>query len=160
MTDMQVWQQELSDNATLSSELEAVKAKLAETESLLMSQGESVSRQRSTIEMLRREVDTVKECHRADIELISQHLLDEAEDRDWCEQFDDFVESINRKLHIELTPRATEHDVEFVLRFTVQVTARDMEEATEQAWEFAKRVERYADGIDETDHNSTLELDV
>lgn len=75
--------------------------------------------------------------HERDIELIGNALLQEAEDRDWCSAYDDFIEVLNRSLTVELKSREHEYEVEIevtrkqVQRVTVTVTARDEDHARE-----------------------------
>ena len=71
-----------------------------------------------------------------DIETIGRLLLEEAERRGWCADFDDFVESINGKLTLAELP-VRQEEFEIVVRGTatiswsrnVTVTAKNEEEA-------------------------------
>lgn len=59
--------------------------------------------------------------HQADIEWIGQKLMSEAEQRDWCDQYDKFVEEVNNQLHVELPTRYIDYTAE--IRITVSYTA-------------------------------------
>lgn len=78
-----------------------------------------------------------RESHERDIELIGTALLQEAEDRDWCSAYDDFVEELNNKLSVELKTREHEYEVEIEVtqkrtqRVTVTITARTESHARE-----------------------------
>lgn len=93
--------------------------------------------------------------HERDIELIGNALLQEAEDRDWCSAYDDFIEVLNRSLTVELKSREHEYEVEIevtrkqVQRVTVTVTARDEDHARELINDDPSNY--YEDQIDEND---------
>jgi hypothetical protein len=78
-----------------------------------------------------------RESHEQDIDRIGTALLKEAEDRDWCSAYDDFVEELNRSLNVELKTREHEYEVEIEViqrrsqRITVTITARDEDHAKE-----------------------------
>jgi hypothetical protein len=78
-----------------------------------------------------------RESHEQDIDRIGTALLKEAEDRDWCSAYDDFVEELNRSLNVELKTREHEYEVEIEViqrrsqRITVTITARDEDHARE-----------------------------
>jgi hypothetical protein len=78
-----------------------------------------------------------RESHERDIELIGAALITEAEDRDWCSAYDDFVEELNNKLSVELKTREHEYEVEIEVtqkrtqRVTVTITARTESHARE-----------------------------
>lgn len=155
MTEMQVWQAEISD-VSLKSRLDEAERKLAEAERKL---AEADARIDNMLVRMSQHIDraaAAERAHRADIELISEKLTDEAENRGWCDEYDSFVRDVNSSLNIELTPRETEHEVSFTLTFVVRVDARDQEEAEERAWDQARDIERYADSHDGTDGNSNL----
>lgn len=76
-----------------------------------------------------------REKHERDIRIIGEALIEEAEERDWCSQFDDFIEKVNNELSVELPLRQHEYDVEMLITqtrtqtVTVTVTARNTDEA-------------------------------
>ena len=71
-----------------------------------------------------------------DIDTIGRLLLEEAERRDWCSDYDDFVEAVNGALNVAVLP-VREQEFEIVMRGTatvcwsrnVMVTARNEEDA-------------------------------
>lgn len=75
--------------------------------------------------------------HERDIELISEALLGQANDRDWCSEFDDFVENLNKSLSVELKKREKEYEVEIEVtqkrtqRVTVTINANSEAHARE-----------------------------
>jgi capsid protein len=77
------------------------------------------------------------DSHIQDIKLISDALMEQAEDRDWCDQYDNFIEELNTRLSIELEERTKEYEVEIEVtqtrtqRVTVTIKARDEDQARE-----------------------------
>jgi len=73
--------------------------------------------------------------HRADIAIIGERLIFEADQRGWCEQYDKVIEDLNAKLHVELPARAREYEVSvsFLVHMNVTVTADSPEEAQSEA---------------------------
>jgi hypothetical protein len=77
------------------------------------------------------------ESHINDINKISDALLKEADDRDWCSAYDDFVEELNQSLSVELKMREKEYEVDIEVTetrtqmVTVSIKARSEEHAKE-----------------------------
>lgn len=66
----------------------------------------------SELDVLRREKDRLQkelvlsmERHRRDVATIGSALIDEANERGWCSQYDDFVDTVNGDLHNKLPVR-------------------------------------------------------
>ena len=76
--------------------------------------------------------------HREDINTIGAALIEQADRREWCGEFDDLVEETNRRLHIDLPTRSRSYRIEVPVTVTVAlcVTAPDDESAIEAAQEF------------------------
>lgn len=87
------------------------------------------------IESLREEVSRVRTAHVRDINTLNNALLEEAENRDWCSEFDEFVEGVNGHLNIELDGRERDFDVtvEVTYRVVRTVSARTESEAEDLA---------------------------
>jgi hypothetical protein len=60
---------------------------------------------------VRRQVEMAREAHRHDIDTISKALTEEARARDWCSEYDRFLEKVNRDLNIDLAPRPRKYRV-------------------------------------------------
>ena len=100
-------------------------------------------RLRSTISELRRELADAHEVHRQDVTRIGEALLREAEQRHWCQDYDDVVEELNQRLTVALPGRARAWDVSFDVRVTIRVErARDEDQARERAGDIAEDIER------------------
>jgi hypothetical protein len=82
--------------------------------------------------------------HEADIERISSMLLAEAEQRDWCTQYDDFVEKLNNLLNIPLETRHRDYTAE--IRVTVSYTAVPSQ-AQDMAGDIAYALYSYGDSL-------------
>lgn len=88
------------------------------------------------IEGLTAEIALVRQRWAEDIATIGEALLDEAESRGWCSDFDDFIESTNPKLYADGLPRRVrdwEVTVMVEVAVPVAVSAVSEEEAIEIA---------------------------
>lgn len=74
--------------------------------------------------------------HENDIATIGEALLEEAERRGWCSDFDEFVSDVNEKLYASLPRRIKDFDVyvEVIARVRVSVSAADEDEARSEAY--------------------------
>lgn len=84
------------------------------------------------VEQLRRTVALLEQ----DAEIISDDLLEEAVNRGWCHEYNQFCEEVNSKLSmLALQPQESEYEVEVEVqaevntRYTVYVTASSLESA-------------------------------
>lgn len=70
-------------------------------------------------------------AHEADIKRIGEAMMRAAEDHDWCEVFDDYVDELNKKLAFKLPTRTHEYIVRRTYLVTTEekVTCRDEDEA-------------------------------
>jgi hypothetical protein len=93
----------------------------------------SVNSQQAEKILYKNRWETSIEKHRDDIEIISNALIAEAEKRDWCSDYDEFVDKLNGHLHKELTTRYTVYSVEATYTVTISrdVRALSEEEAIE-----------------------------
>jgi chromosome segregation ATPase len=88
---------------------------------------------------LQARLDTVQETVKSlysDAQIISDELLSEAESRDWCSEYDRFVDRVNGRLsRIELQQRIRNYEVSMTatVTFRVQVEATDEDGALEYA---------------------------
>jgi hypothetical protein len=100
----------------------------------------------------------------ADIDTIGSGLMEEAENRGWCSEYDDFVDNVNASLSVACLPaREKEYEVTWVETYTVSVprsatyTAKSAEEAEDMAREedcdTTLIIEAVRDGNWETDYN-------
>ena len=77
--------------------------------------------------------DDQKQKHIEDIQTIGDRLIEESNERNWCEEFDDIIEQVNQKMHIPLAPRKQDFEVTVYVTVSVSqevtVTARNEDEA-------------------------------
>ncbi len=83
------------------------------------------------IKRLDNEVSATMAKHRADIAAIGERLIAEAEDRDWCDTYDDVIKDLNQGLNVKLKVRVQPYVVDTIYTVTVRttVTATDEDEA-------------------------------
>jgi hypothetical protein len=83
--------------------------------------------------------------HRSDIAAIGRRLLDEADDRGWCDQYDTVVDELNKVLTVALPTRERDHEVEIEVRVTVRVSAHGEQDAADKAGAVIRQIEREID---------------
>ena len=73
--------------------------------------------------------------HQSDIKMIGDALIEEANDRDWCDLYDAFVGKLNSKLSIALEERSHDYEVTatFIITVSTTISARDEDDANDQA---------------------------
>ena len=69
--------------------------------------------------------------HREDIETIGTRLIKEAEDRGWCEVYDDVISDLNDKLYMKLEERTRDFVVEVQALVTFKITVPDQTSKSE-----------------------------
>lgn len=85
--------------------------------------------------------------HRRQMRCVADALLEEARRRDWCDEYNDFVDTVNSAAGAEVLRR---DEQEFVVRYVVSVTvtASNRDQATEQANEAVEA----GDGVGDIDY--------
>ena len=104
----------------------------------------------------------LRDLHRKDIALISQTFIKEADDRGYCEAYDEVIDALNKKLHYELDTREQEYEItaKYIVTVTYTTTAKCLSDAEETADEmdlhdYASRV---SDFEDITEHETSVRL--
>lgn len=89
------------------------------------------------LDAAREEARAARQRHEADIERVSDHLIEEAESRSWCSEYDRVVNEINEGMNVPLRQREREFSVtlDVTVRITRTVTAIDADAAGEIASE-------------------------
>lgn len=76
--------------------------------------------------------DDAETAHQHDIEVIGRTLIDEADNRDWCDEYDRVINNLNGSLRKELPLRSKSWTVtvkvSYVTDFTVEATSREQAE--------------------------------
>lgn len=103
---------------------------------------------------LARERDTARSHHSADISKIGERLIEEAESRSWCGEYDEIVNDLNTELNIELPLRRRSYIVtmDVTVRVYKTVEAVDEDEAYEIASEEIRSEDLDMDNHRNTDH--------
>lgn len=109
-------------------------SQVAELEAKVTNLIATVDNQRAQIT----DLQALQAHHQSDIEIIGEELLEEAERRGWCSDFDGWVDGVNARLTVSELP-TREHDYNVTLSYTVDVyvsvTARSESDAVDQAYE-------------------------
>lgn len=92
-----------------------------------------------------------EKAHIDDIHKIGTALIEEAEQRDWCDLYDEFISELNEKLNRPLDVRQHEYDVE------VEYTVRVRRNVTSATWDDAldslrQDVEGEMDNMDDVEY--------
>lgn len=99
------------------------------------------------IDRLNTSITSAHARHLADIEHIGETLIEEANRRDWCKDYDDIVDEMNRSLNTPLPTRNKDYQVTVSVTYdiTVNVTARSESEAEDQVREMShSTIQSYA----------------
>lgn len=99
--------------------------------------------------------------HESDIAKISEALIEAADERDWCSEYDSFIGDLNNELYLELSSR--KRDYELTVRvtrtvyadvtITVEATSEDEAEALfdEETYVYLDDLPRYISDWEEED---------
>lgn len=114
---------------------------------------------KAEIARLREHISNINQAHSKDIRLIGEALMEEANSRQWCAEYDEFVSNLNGRLRYDLPVRESEKEVFITytvkLKFTVDAPTDD--DATAKAQEMA---EEFMDRTDEIDSYDFEDADV
>ena len=69
------------------------------------------------------------------IQELKDALIEEANERDWCDMYDKFVSRLNSQLIVNLEEREREYEVQatFIITVSTTIKARDEDDANDQA---------------------------
>jgi len=148
----------------LTHEVEMLTTNLQNTEQELIETRMQYVDRGNTIDALRTQLNCAQENHREDIERISDRLIEEANDRGWCDTYDQIINQINRNLHVPLRRRERSYCVTQTIELTVTkyLTAVDEDQAERDAGElegFSSFVERQGWSYDGVNVRTTTEQD-
>lgn len=77
---------------------------------------------KNTAEQWELRSNTIRKHYESDIQMIGEALLEEAEDRGWCDDFDKFVSRLNDKLFTSLVERVKTYTITKKYMVTVSTT--------------------------------------
>lgn len=83
--------------------------------------------------------------HRSDIAIIGEALMSEANERDWCNEYDEIIDALNERVSYELPTRKRDYQVAVQATVYISVEAKDDEEARDKANDVARELESYVD---------------
>ncbi|MFF5085431.1 hypothetical protein ACFY36_51040 [Actinoplanes sp. NPDC000266] len=107
-----------------------------------------LSAARDDADRQRQRATRIKAEHHHDIAMIGGQLLDEANDRQWCKDFDDFVDDLNRYLQIPLPLRERAFKVSAMVRLEITVSAISDSHARELGRDCVKAAEGTLDAME------------
>lgn len=104
----------------------------------------------------------LRDLHRKDIALISSTFIQEANDRGYCEAYDEVIDALNKELHYELDTREKEYEItaKYMVTVTYTTTAACLSDAEDTANEmdlhdYASRV---SDFYEYVEHDTSVRL--
>jgi hypothetical protein len=123
---------------------------------LQLTQGDLAAAKAQIAEYVQR-ITNLQHAHARDIKLIGETLIEEANKRQWCSEYDEFVSRLNGRLTYDLPVREFEKEV--ILTYTVKVSfnvsATNDDDAVTAAQELAEEFLDNADEIDEYDYEDS-----
>lgn len=87
--------------------------------------------------------DRIRTRYHHDMDLVGSELMQQAINRNWCGQYDDFVNELNSSLHYELPTRSQDYTVSVTVTFSVN--SSDGDSASSEADEMMRSIERRSD---------------
>lgn len=151
---------------TVETPAQAVTRLLAELDQSKAEAARLTERGTAAIEhnaILDRYLTQSREDHRQDIALIGETLMEEAEARNWCEQYDEAVATMNERLNVELPTRSRPYTVAVNVTVTVSVSATSDDDAISQAESIMEtvenRIDRTADAVSEISDSSGWDVE-
>ena len=109
-----------------------------------------------------RETASSKKLHRKDIALISETFINEANERGYCEAYDEVIDALNKELHCELQTREQEYQItaKYMVTVTYMTTAKCQSDAEETAneMELHDYASRVSDFYDIEEHDTSVRL--
>lgn len=80
---------------------------------------------RTLLEAAEADNRAVRGRHSQDIAIISERLISEADDRGWCDVYDDVVSDLNDQLYVKLEERSRDFTVEVRAMVTFKLTVEN-----------------------------------
>ena len=114
---------------------------------LQLTQGDLAAAKAQIAENVQR-ITNLQHAHARDIQLIGESLMEEANSRQWCSEYDEFVSRLNGRLTHDLPVREFEKEVllTYTVKVSFKVTATNDDDAVTAAQELA---EEFLDNADE-----------
>lgn len=103
---------------------------------ILQLENDEVAELRAEVARLNTEVVNTHTAHQKDIEIIGARLLEEAESRDWCEDYDYIIGELNGGLTEKLAQRERNFSIDVRVSYSMSFSVRATSE--EEAEEFIR----------------------
>ena len=103
----------------------------------------------ANVETERQRTAAAHQQHRDDIALIGDRLIREADDRDFCTEYDTVVDELNCSLRVELPLREHDFTVTTTIELRLSITAFSQDDAIEKARELIDRAESRLDAMND-----------
>lgn len=104
----------------------------------------------------------LRDLHRQDIKTISETFINEANERGYCEAYDEVITALNKKLHYELDNREQDYEItaKYMVTVTYTTTAKCLADAEETAneMELHDYASRVSDFYDIEEHDTSVRL--
>ena len=115
----------------------SIKQHIYVLEDRIAKQVELIEDGNSTVSQYRTQLIQSRDSHNTDIDTIGEMLIYEAEERDWCSMYDDFIKNVNERLSIKLPERERSFVVEIsaIVRMQYEIDASSRDQAEECARE-------------------------
>lgn len=89
----------------------------------------------SQLQQKANELEDARRNHKQDIRIIGERLIEVANDRDLCSDYDDVVDDVNERLYVKLPVR----ERDFAVSVTIIVKVRDEDEARREVSHFLEQ---------------------
>jgi hypothetical protein len=104
----------------------------------------------------------LRDLHRLDIKTISETFINEANERGYCDAYDEVITALNKKLHYELDNREQDYEItaKYMVTVTYTTTAKCLADAEETAneMELHDYASRVSDFYDIEEHDTSVRL--
>jgi hypothetical protein len=101
---------------------------------------QELARETERADRAERELHALQETHRGDITLIGSVLMEEACDREWCDDYDRVIERLNDRLSVKLPLRQRNYNID--VRITYETTFDVLATSQEEAEQMVHNAER------------------
>lgn len=108
------------------------------------------------IEALHDQLRDARQHHQDDLDIVSRELNDEADARSWCDEYDEGMRSLDRKLRGNLTFRSRDYDVttRYTFDITHRVTATSSDDAEADELGKAQLIDKLAHAVRHGEYDS------
>jgi hypothetical protein len=112
-----------------------------------------LNRLRTMYSSINTQLNVVRNNYSSDIEKIGERLISEAEDRGWCDTYDEVIADLNSHLYMELPSRerAFVYRAKYTVYVEVEVESTNENDAEEQARDLIEERLNEVEGLEELD---------